>query len=260
MSNISAKKQNRILLIALVVILASTAVLIAVTGSANKKKSEKNPPLGTETTESITEKESQSSVKISENNSSDDKSSEKTPESEVIEQTVGENKKKETKEEDKKEAEVSAMENDILPEFAAPVNAPVLKDYSDDVPVFSYTMNDYRVHNGLDFAASIGTPVCAAADGTVCEITDDPMMGVCVGISHSGGAVTRYKGLSNETMDLCKVGDSVTRGQVIGSAGDTALIESAEENHVHFELTVNGESQNPADYFPVSYISNIVED
>lgn len=251
----STKKQNRILLISLTAILAATAVLIAVTGSANKKKAEALPA---ETVETVAETKKTSTETKKETEKAPENSSTEEVEEKITGKTV---EKKETKEtEEKKDAEVAVVIDDVLPEFSSPVNGIAIKDYSDNVPVFSYTMEDYRVHNGVDFAASVGTPVCAAADGTVSEINDDPMMGVCVSLTHAGGAVTKYKGLSEESMSMVNVGDNVVRGQAIGSAGDTALIESAEENHVHFELTVNGEAQNPADYFKVTRISDLAED
>ena len=175
------------------------------------------------------------------------KETEKTPESE-----------KTSAEEDA--AQVSAPVYPVMPTFSRPVNAPVLKGYSGTTPVFSYTMNDYRIHRGIDFLCVPGTAVCAAADGVVCEVTDDPMMGVCVGISHSGGAVTRYCGLSEESLENISTGAEVKRGQPIGSSGSTALIESAEENHLHFELIVNGKYENPADFMKVEYLSEMTED
>lgn len=260
MSSLSTKKQNRVLLISLTAVLACTAILIAVTGSANKKKSERLSPDAGET---IVEKDDSSDKKAEEKTAKNEKteSKEKSSKSEKTDKTdTDEKEEKETTEKKKEDKEVSAVIDDTLPEFSCPVNGIAIKEHSDNVPVFSYTMEDYRVHNGIDIAASVGSPVYAAADGVVASINDDPMMGVCVSLSHSGGALTCYKGLSEESLDMLSVGEAVSRGDVIGSAGDTALIESAEENHVHFELTVNGEQQNPSDYFAVTYIGDMNED
>ncbi len=257
MSSLSTKKQNRVLLISLTAILACTAILIAVTGSANKKKNEKiSPDVG----ETIVEKED-SKEKKTEEKTAKLENKDKSEKSEKTEKSDDSAKEeKETTEKKKEDKEVSAVISDALPEFSCPVDGIAIKEHSDNVPVFSYTMEDYRVHNGIDIAASVGTPVYAAADGVVASINDDPMMGVCISLSHSGGAMTCYKGLSEESLDMLSVGETVSRGDVIGSAGDTALIESAEENHVHVELTVNGEQQNPSDYFNVTYIGDMNED
>ncbi len=254
MSSVSTKKQNRILLVSLTAVLACMAILIAVTGGANKKKADK---LQNDTSETITE-----TVKGTKKGEKSESSKEtETEEESKIDKNHLKEEKKESEAEntEKKDAEAIAINDTTLPQFVCPVDGIVLKEHSDNIPVYSYTMEDYRLHNGIDIAASVGTPVYAAADGTVSEINDDPMMGVCVSIAHSGGAVTCYKGLSEESLGMMTVGDDVSCGQVIGSAGNTALIESAEENHVHFELTVNGEQQNPAEYIKITKISDITE-
>ncbi len=251
--NSTAKKQNRILLVALVVILSAAAILIAVTGSANKKsKADENPPVETSAETSETAESAEKALKPvreDETSSADTETAETAKETKSESETSG----------SKKDAEAAAVYHDALPVFHAPVNGMVLKDYSDDVPVFSSTMDDYRTHTGLDFACSPGTPVYASADGVICEVTADPMMGVTVEVQHSGDAVTRYMGLSEESLYLTQPGQNVKAGQVIGSAGDTALIESAEENHMHFELTVGGEHKDPADYMKVTYLADVFE-
>ncbi len=260
--NTTIKKQNRILLAALIVILAAAAILIAVTGGANRKEKNEVPPAETQ---SVTEKETSASTEEPEKRA--DSPMPKKTEEETGRKTSEETRAAEDKpEEDSAELqnadeEVSAMQNpgDTLPQFSVPVDNFVIKDYSADLPVFSYTMDDYRVHSGIDIACSSGTPVLAAADGQVCEVFYDPMMGVTVGVSHAGGAVTRCKGLSEDSMNLVKVGDEVKRGQVIGASGETALIESAEEAHVHFELLIDGEHADPGDYMTLTHLEDVYE-
>ncbi len=252
--NSTAKKQNRILLITLVVILTAAAILIAVTGSANRKaETTDEPPVETS---AETSKPDETTAKILKPAETDETDAER---GKSTEETDSGNSNKSETEKAKEDAEAAAIQSDLLPVFSAPINGMVLKDYSDDIPVFSYTMNDYRTHTGLDFACSPGTPVYASADGVICEVTQDPMMGVTVGVQHTGGAVTRYMGLSEESLYLTQPGQNVKAGQTIGAAGDTALIESADENHIHFELTVNGDHKNPADYMKVTYLSDVYE-
>ena len=252
MYNTNAKKQNRILLICLVVILAAATVLVAVTGSANRSRRNENPPFETDAPDTEPkETVPQGTVKPGIHD-------EKEPPATSISDKI--DTPKETEKPADKDVAVLQPTEDVLPKFSAPVESMVIKGFSITVPVFSYTMNDYRTHGGVDFACSPGTPVLAAADGTVCEIKDDPMMGVTVSIQHTGGAVTKYKGLSEDSMTMAKVGDTVKRGQVIGASGDTALIESAEEDHLHFELYVNGEAKDPGEYMRVTYLSDVTED
>ena len=72
--------------------------------------------------------------------------------------------------------------------------------------------------------------------------------------------MTKYRGLAEESCSVVKAGDKVLAGEVIGASGETALIESAEENHLHFEMAVNGKPVDPADYMDVVMLSDLTED
>jgi murein DD-endopeptidase MepM/ murein hydrolase activator NlpD len=109
------------------------------------------------------------------------------------------------------------------------------------------TTRDWRTHNGIDIAAEAGTAVCAAADGTVYTTYQDATMGTTVVIRHAGGYVTVYSSLSPELS--VKTGDTVTMGQVIGTVGNTAMVECAIGDHLHFTVTQDDEPINPADFF-----------
>jgi len=262
--NSTIKKQNRFLLAALIVLLTAAAVLIAVTGGANKKEKSDPAPSEPSVSDSRTgsadssakEKSSSKLMQKKEDASGKSGGDETARPDAVIEQEREDSANLTPADE---EAAAVQSSSDVLPKFTVPVDNFVIKDYSADVPVFSYTMNDYRIHSGIDIACSAGTPVYAAADGFVCEVAEDPMMGVTVGVQHSGGAVTRYRGLSEDSLSLVTAGDEVTRGQVIGASGETALIESAEEAHVHFELSINGESVDPGDYMKLTYLADVYE-
>lgn len=141
-----------------------------------------------------------------------------------------------------------------LPEFVAPVSGSLMKAHSGDTAVFSLTMNDYRPHYGVDLYASVGDDVFAAADGEIAEIWEDPMSGNCISIKHSGGAVSIYRNLAPTVPENITVGAKVSAGEVIGSVGETSLLEIAEEPHIHYELKIDDVSVNPADYiaFPAA--------
>ena len=128
-----------------------------------------------------------------------------------------------------------------------PVSGQQIYDYSMEALSYNETTRDWRVHNGVDFAAEEGTPVCAAADGTVYTIYEDDAMGNTVVIRHEGGYTTRYASLSGDL--AVKVGDPVTVGQTIGYAGSTALVETTMGSHVHFSVTSQDNPMNPADFF-----------
>lgn len=154
-----------------------------------------------------------------------------------------------TEPEETKEAAETQSQN-VLPTFTAPLSGAILNGHSDTVPVFSDTMNDYRTHIGVDITAEEGSAVRAPADGVVGAVYEDPLMGTCMTLVHSGGAVTTYKGLYSTLPDGITKGVSVKAGQVIAATGDTALIEVAEEPHLHFEMTVDGVAVDPCIYIP----------
>ena len=130
--------------------------------------------------------------------------------------------------------------------IAKPVSGETVADYSMDALSYNQTTRDWRVHDGADIAAEAGTPVCAAADGTVYTVYEDETMGMTVVIRHDGGYTTKYASLSEEVS--VKAGDTVTAGQKIGTVGATALLESAIGDHVHFSVSCNGELVNPKDF------------
>ena len=117
-----------------------------------------------------------------------------------------------------------------------------------DLPVYSVTMNDYRVHNGVDISASVGDPVYAFSDGVVSKIYNDPMMGQTVVIDHGDGLLSVYQNLQVTLPENIETGVRVEAGDVIGAVGETALIECAEVPHLHFCITKNGIYEPPSDY------------
>ena len=136
-----------------------------------------------------------------------------------------------------------------LPDFSLPVNGEISIDFSDSVPVFSQTMNDYRTHLGVDISANLGDSVLAVAKGVVTNVWDDPFMGKCVSIEHSGNAVSIYKNLDPKVADGIIIGASVEKGDIIGAVGESAMNELASEPHLHYELKVNGGHVDPKKFF-----------
>ena len=125
-----------------------------------------------------------------------------------------------------------------------PVVGETISQYAMECLQYNPTTRDWRVHNGIDIAAEAGTQVCAAAAGTVYTVYDDETMGMTVVIRHNDGYTTHYSSLE-ETVSV-KPGDAVTMGQVIGCVGQTALMESAIGDHVHFSVTHNDQVIDPA--------------
>jgi murein DD-endopeptidase MepM/ murein hydrolase activator NlpD len=140
--------------------------------------------------------------------------------------------------------------------FVSPMTAGnVIKEWAADIPVFSVTMEDYRLHLGIDVAASAGSPVYAVADGTVESVEFHPMMGQTVVIVHKDGYKSVYQNMQTAIPSAITAGAEVKAGAQIGSVGDTALIEISEEPHLHFELYKDGNCENPLSHFTVTPIS-----
>lgn len=136
-----------------------------------------------------------------------------------------------------------------LPEFKLPVSGSLSVSHDPDQQVFSPTMNDYRVHLGIDINTADGASVNAVAEGVVKKIWEDPMMGWCVAVAHDGEAISYYKNLDKTLGSGIKEGATVKAGQLIGKVGDSAMIEVSQEPHLHFEMTVKGLQVDPSDYF-----------
>ena len=145
-------------------------------------------------------------------------------------------------------------EEDKKPEklsFVSPVVGEVTKHHSIDTPVFSNTLNEWRVHTGIDIATNEGAEVFCAADGVVSKVYSDPFLGRSVEVTHEGGITSIYSNLSASEVAV-KEGDTVKSGALIGKVGDTSLSELADEAHLHFSMKVNGVSVNPLDYISES--------
>jgi len=138
------------------------------------------------------------------------------------------------------EASVTASAEEVL-SFVMPVSGEILAQYSDK-PVYNDALDDWRTHNGVDIAVNEGGSVCAAADGTVSEITYNAM-GCCVTITHSDGYTTKYMQL--DSAGEVKEGNAVKKGDVIGTIGKSTA-ESVKEPHLHFEMYKDGTCLNPS--------------
>lgn len=122
-----------------------------------------------------------------------------------------------------------------------PVGTQILKDYSNGAMVKSKTMNDWRLHNGVDFSGEVGDEVHSVCDGKVVEIATDSMWGKTVTIDHGNGMKAKYCGFDEISV---KENDQIKKEQVIGTLGNIP-IESADNTHLHLEITVDGKITDP---------------
>ena len=153
-----------------------------------------------------------------------------------------ETNKKETTNTVNKKEETNKTENKVLT-FIKPVEGEISKEYAKDNLVYSETLEEWTTHLGIDIKAEKTTVVKSAAYGKVKSIKNDPRYGLSIIIEHQDGYETLYANLL--TSEFVQVGEEVKQGQSIGTVGNTATFEIADEAHLHFEISKNGESVDP---------------
>ena len=224
-------KSSRVVYVTTVTLLLAVAVLITATAIANRVKKQNGqnelPPAGEQ-----------------EGNNPEDEGSSGSGNNDTTPPADEGNTSTSPKDEGNNSTQTSSV-----PELSLPVSGTIYKGHDTSVQVFSPTTGDYRIHLGVDMVTSEDAPVLAAADGVVARIWDDALMGKCLAISHSGDCYTIYKNLDTTLPDGIVEGASVTTGQQIGTVGETATLELAEEPHLHMEMTVKGLSVDPREYF-----------
>lgn len=166
------------------------------------------------------------------------------PTSEVSEKTANtapesstEVSKKSSEPEISEISEISEVSEETKTEFMKPINGKVIKGYSPENPIYSKTMGDWRVHEGIDIAADDGERVRAYTDGIVKSVYNDELLGYSVKIEHSNGITMTYSGLSPTV--LVNEGDSVLCGDYIGAVF-TIPSEIMDEVHLHLTAEKDG--------------------
>lgn len=125
---------------------------------------------------------------------------------------------------------------------AWPVEGRVLRAYDAQESVYWQQLAVWQTHTGLDVAGEAGESVKACMDGMVESAAYDAMWGWRVSIAHEGDRISRYAGLAH-----CGVqpGESVRRGQVIGTLLEKIPCEAEMDTHLHLEMIREGKHQDP---------------
>ncbi len=121
-----------------------------------------------------------------------------------------------------------------------PVNGWVTSGFGFRVSPFS---GRREMHRAVDIAASLGSDIIATADGTVLKSGVNGGYGKEVVIDHGNGITTRY---AHNASNLVQKGERVRFGQIIAKVGNSGKSTGP---HLHYELLVNGEKQDPHRYF-----------
>lgn len=144
-----------------------------------------------------------------------------------------------------KTADSKATENKEL-SFEKPVDGEIVKEYAKDNLIYSNTLQEWTTHFGIDIKADKTTVVKSAETGKVKSIKNDPRYGLTIVIEHDKGYQTVYSNLLSS--EFVVEGEKVEKGQSIGTVGNTAAFEIADEAHLHFEILKDSIQVDPNIY------------
>ena len=130
--------------------------------------------------------------------------------------------------------------------FQRPVEGEIIKEFAQDNLVYSETLQEWVTHNGIDIKADKTTVVKAAEAGVIKSIKNDPRYGLTIVIEHDDVYQTVYSNLL--TSEFVVEGETVEKGQSIGTVGNSAVFEIADEPHLHFEILKNSVQEDPTIY------------
>ena len=130
--------------------------------------------------------------------------------------------------------------------FEKPVEGDIVREFAQDNLVYSETLKEWVTHSGIDIKAEKTTVVKAAEAGIIKSIKNDPRYGLTIVIEHDDNFQTVYSNLL--TSEFVVEGEKVEKGQSIGTVGNTAVFEIADEPHLHFEILKDSLPVDPSIY------------
>lgn len=145
---------------------------------------------------------------------------------------------------EKNEEESNSVEIELS--FERPVEGDIIRDFAIDSLIYSETLQEWITHTGIDIKADKTTVVKSAEAGTVKTIKNDPRYGLTITVEHANGFLTVYSNLL--TSEFVVEGEKVEKGQSLGTVGNTAAFEIADEPHLHFEILKDSVQVNPNIY------------
>ena len=140
---------------------------------------------------------------------------------------------------------VKTNESSSVSAFAMPLTGEIINAYSNGELVKSKTLGEWRTHDGIDIKAAEGTPVKSLNDGKVTDIREDPQWGITIEIEYPNNITAIFCGLADDVK--VKKGQEVKLGDVIGSVGNTSIVEASEEMHLHLGMKQDGSWIDPTE-------------
>lgn len=144
------------------------------------------------------------------------------------------------------EVEKPKEETTVELSFEKPVEGDVVREFAMNNLIYSETLQEWTTHTGIDIKAEKTTVVKAAEAGTVKTIKNDPRYGLTIMVEHANGFQTVYSNLL--TSEFVVEGEKVEKGQSLGTVGNTAAFEIADEAHLHFEIIKDSAHVDPNIY------------
>lgn len=111
-----------------------------------------------------------------------------------------------------------------------------------------YYEGTYMPSSGVSYSKGDSFDILSILKGTVKEVKEDTTLGNVITIEHENGISSVYQSVSDI---LVKTGDQVSKGQVIAKSS-TSNISTELDNHLYFELIINGQCVNPENYYEKS--------
>ena len=128
--------------------------------------------------------------------------------------------------------------------FVMPIeNGEIIKDYSATSLKYNATLKQWEAHKAVDIKGADDANVLACYDGTVVSVKNSYLTGTVITIKHNNSLQTVYGSLDENV--LVNEGDKVVKGQVIGKVSSSAKNESADGNHLHFEVLQDNKKVDP---------------
>lgn len=130
------------------------------------------------------------------------------------------------------------------------LNATLYKGYYGDELCYNATLKQWETHNGIDLQVASGSSVYSILDGKVKDVYSNVLEGNVVVIEHGNGLTSEYASLGSDVK--VKVGDEISRGDIIGTVSESANCELEAGAHLHFSMFDGDKKIDPAAYLNIS--------